>query len=126
VPEKSNSDLATLGESLSNIQSGTLIVSVNNFPFLKIDGESKTLDVEIKGLKECGIQTTNMIGGVTRGLMEMLSTSQKIAKGLHEKGWKLRVFQGGSSFFSMGRGVSSLTGFVWGDPLKLLKILRST
>ncbi len=121
-----NSDFSSIGESLSNILSGTLTVNVNNFPFLKIDGETKTLDVEIKGLKASGIQASDLVGDSRRGLLETLKISQRIAKDLHQKGWRLRVFEGGSSLFSMGRGVSSLTSFVWGDPTKLLKILSST
>jgi hypothetical protein len=123
---QANSNLVTLADSLSNVLSGTLIVSVNNFPFLKIDGESKNFDIEIKGLKESGIQTSKLAGDSSQGFLDTFKMAEKIAKGLHEKGWRLRVFDEGSSLVSMGRDVSPLTGFVWGNPLKLLKILRST
>jgi hypothetical protein len=125
VSDETNARLSTLADSLSNIAAGTLTVSVNNFPFLKIDGETKTLDVEITGLRESGIRAPS-IGESRPGFMDALKASEKIAKSLQENGWRLQVFEGGSSIILMGRGVSSLTRFVWGNPLKLLKILSST
>jgi hypothetical protein len=123
MTEKPSSDITTLSESLSNFLSGTMTVSVNNFPFLKIDGESRTFDIEIKGLKESGIETSSLLGESRHGMLETLKRSERIGEGLHEKGWRLRVFEGGRSVLSMGRGAPSLTGFVWGNPLGLLKIL---
>jgi len=126
MTEKKAGDFSTLSESLSNVLSGTVTVSVNNFPFLKIDGESKTFDIEIMGLKESGIETSTVVGDSRHGLLETLKSSERVARRFHEKGWRLRVFEGGSSVLSMGRGVPSLTGFVWGNPFELLKSLRST
>jgi hypothetical protein len=96
MTEKPSNDITTLSQSLSNFLSGTMTVSVNNFPFLKIDGESKTFDVEIKGLKESGIETSILFGESRHGMLERLKRSESIGKGLHEKGWRLRVFEGGS------------------------------
>jgi hypothetical protein len=126
VADQKNEELSNLTESLANILSGTLTVSVNNFPFLKIDAGSKTLDIEIKGFKESGLHSSDFIGGSRPGMLEILKKSEMIAKGLSEKGWRLRIFDGEISVISMGRGVSSLTGFIWGNPLRLSKILSST
>jgi hypothetical protein len=125
VADQKNEELSNLTESLTNILSGTLTVSINNFPFLKIDAESKSLDIEMKGFKESGLHSSDFIGAHP-GMLEILKKSEMIAKGLSENGWRLRIFEGEISVISMGRGVSPLTGFIWGNPLRLSKILSST
>lgn len=122
----SKEDDEMLFASLSDFLSGTLTISVNKFPFIKIDGETKTLDVEVKGLKESGLRLDELApaGDSKKGFFETMRMPGAIAKNLHEQGWKLRVFEGDESLIAMGRGVSSITGFVWLNPLKLSKIRK--
>ncbi len=110
---------------LSEFVSGTLTITVNSFPLAKIDGESKTLDVEVKGFRESGLHLGELlqIGDSKKGFLEKIKQSNSFAQSLHEDGWKVRVFEGDESLLTMGRGVSPLTGFMWLNPLKLPKIM---
>jgi hypothetical protein len=117
-------ELETLGLVLTDFLSGTLTVCINNFPFLKVNGESKTLDVELKGFKESGLHLGDMLekGDKKKDLMDTIKESSSVARRLHEIGWEIRVFEGEDSLIAMGNGVSSLTGYVWFNTLKLWKI----
>lgn len=123
----SKNDHETLFRNLSDFLSGTLTVSVNKFPFAKIDGEAKTLDLDMKGLENSGLRLDELFqsgDSKKNDFLETLRLSGGIAKNLHEQGWKLRVFEGDESLVALGQGVSSLTGFIWVNPLKLSKIRK--
>ena len=123
-PKKSNIDPL---EILPIFASGIFTVGVNGLPFLKVDAESHSVDVEARGVKECGIRLSKIIalqGGRRKGVRGLLEGQESIAKGLSEKGWKLVLYDRGSSILTMGRGVSRLTGYVRVNPLKLRKILK--
>jgi hypothetical protein len=111
---------------LSSFVSGNLTVSVNNFPFVKIDGETKTLDVEIKGLEQSGLKMGSFIqSGTSKGnFLDTIRQSSGMAHRLHNEGWSIRVFEGESSLLKVGRGVSPMTGFVWVNPLKIPRLMR--
>jgi hypothetical protein len=113
------------GRALTDFLSGSLTVSVNNLPFLKVDGESKTLDLELKGFEESGLRLGDWIeieepGG---GVFGKMRYSSELAKSLHHDGWRLRIFDRKDPLIAMGRGASHLTGYVWMNPLKIRKIL---
>lgn len=113
---------------LSVFEAGTVTISVNNFPLAKIDGETKTLDVELSGVREAGLKLGDFIEseGADGNPIEAIKRSSKFARNLKDDGWSLRVYEGDSSVLTMGRGVSSLTGFVWLNPLKLGRLLGLT
>jgi hypothetical protein len=109
----------------ASLISGVVTVTVNNFPFLKIDGVSKTLDVEIKGLEESGIKLNDFVQNDSKGTpLDTIKKSGNFAGTLNTDGWTLRVFEGTDSLVKMGKGVSPITGHVWINPLKLNKLLR--
>jgi len=123
-PKKMSADPLDL---LSSITSGTLTVGVNGLPFLKVDAESRSVGVEARGVKECGIRLSSIVeiqGGGRKGVSAILKGSESAAKGLSEKGWKLVLSDRGSTMLTMGRGVSKVTGHVRVNPLKLRKILE--
>jgi hypothetical protein len=121
-----NSDHRELVQALTtSLISGVVTVTVNNFPFLKIDGESKTLDVEIKGFEESGVRLNDILQKDSKGnALDSIRKSGNLAGSLNADGWMIRVFDGTDTLFKMGKGVSSITGHVWINPLKLPKLMK--
>jgi len=117
---------AVLLRMLSSVASGSLTINLNNFPFVKIDGKAKTLDVEIKGFEQSGLKIGDIMpSGKGKGsFLDTVKQSTDFARGLHDDGWSIRVFEGEQSLLKMGRGVSSMTGFVWLNPLKIPRLMR--
>ena len=113
-------------EILSSFESGVLTIRVNEFPLLKVDADSKSLDVEASGVREAGIKLSEVLqieGG--RGFRGLVRNSESLARGLSEKGWRLTLYDKGSGILEAGRGVSRLTGYVHLNPLRLRRILES-
>jgi hypothetical protein len=111
---------------LSFFEYGSVTITVNNFPFAKIDIASKLLDVELRGILESGLKLgelfdSNALGG---NVVDAIKRSGDFAKNLNRNGWSIRVYEGESSILKLGRGLSPLTGYVWLNPLKLSKLLR--
>jgi len=119
-------ELEELSLALIDFLSGSLTINVNNFPFLKINCETRSLTIEIKGFKQTGFHLGDLLGkgDNKKGLMETMKESSGMAHRLHDLGWELQLFEGEDSVLAMGRGVSSLTGYVWFNPLKLSKIIE--
>ena len=112
---------------LSILGSGTFTATVNGLPFLKVDADSRSIDVEIRGVNECGIRLGDIIEleAGQKGAVGLIKGSEATAKGLSEKGWRLVLYDKSNKILSIGRGVSKLTGHVQVNPLKLRKILES-
>ena len=112
---------------LSLFASGVLTVGVNGLPFLKVDAESRAVDVEAVGVKEYGIRLSKVIQleSGQKGVRGLLKGSESTAKGLSERGWRLTLYDKGGSILTMGRGVSRLTGYVRVNPMKIQKILET-
>jgi hypothetical protein len=121
--QKRNADPLNL---LSNLASGIFTVDVNDLPFLKVDAKTRSVEVETRGVKECGITLSNIIElqGDGKGVRALLKGSESTAKGLSEKGWKLILSDRNSTLITMGRGVSRLSGYMRINPLKLRKVLE--
>ncbi|MDH2900408.1 MAG: hypothetical protein PXY39_05505 [archaeon] len=126
MPKQQKSDADTL-ELLSMFESGILTVEVNGFPLAKVDAESRSLDLEAQGIKECGIKLSKLIEFETgeKGIKTMISASESTARRLSERGWSLALYDRGSTILKMGRGVSRLTGHIQVNLLKLRKILEN-
>ena len=126
MPKQRKSDADTL-KLLSMFESGILTVEVNGFPLAKVDAESRSLDLEAQGIKECGIKLSKLIEFETggKGIKTMISTSESTARRLSERGWSLALYDRGSTILKMGRGVSRLTGHIQVNLLKLRKILEN-
>ncbi len=123
----SQSGLAAPLSLLPLLTSGSLSVSVNEHPMLQVDSESRSLGIEVAGMRESGLVLGKLLAGgrEEKSLGRLLAASEGIAKKLSEIGWTLTLYDGGSSLLSMGRGVSRLTGHVRANPLELTKLLRA-
>jgi hypothetical protein len=115
-------------ELLSIFQSGVLSVQVNGFPFVKVDAETRSLDLEAQGIKESGIKLSGLMkleGGEDKGIRGIISTGGSTARKLSERGWSLAIHDKGSTVLKMGHGVSRLTGHIQVNIFRLRKILQS-
>ena len=110
---------------LELFSSGSLSAQVNGRPLAKIDAETRSLDLDVVGIKETGLKLTDLAKSEDSGYFGLLKTSKQTAKELAEIGWKLSLYDRGSSVLSMGSGVSKLTGHVWVNPFKLRSILKT-
>jgi len=113
---------------LPSLTSGSMTMSVNRHPLLKVDPDTKSLSVEAAGVKESGLKLGNASLSNSRektSLRNLLSSSERLAKGLSRVGWTLTVYDGGTDLLSMGSGVSRLTGHVRANPLRLMKLIRT-
>ncbi|MGI0092267.1 MAG: hypothetical protein ACREBS_11220 [Nitrososphaerales archaeon] len=115
-----------LFELLSVFESGSLTITANGLPMLKVDAQSRSVDVEAAGVKECGIKLSKIVKAEeSGGVFGMLKRSESMARGLSERGWRFVLYDRGSKLLTMGRGVSRLTGRIQANPLKLRRIIDS-
>ena len=109
---------------LDGFHSGILTIGVNGRPLAKIDAESHEIDLGTSGVKESGIRLSKLMPE-RKSLPTILKNSEKMARGLSDRGWKLTLYDDdGGSILSAGRGVSKLTSHMHVNPLKLGKILE--
>ena len=107
---------------------GRLTVSVNNFPLLKADATAKSVEVELKGVKETGLSLNALLkmgGPKSGGIFDALKGGEDVANKLDQMGWKFSLYDGGSSILTMGRGVSGFSGHISFNPLKIWRVLGS-
>lgn len=108
---------------LALLPAGKATVMVGGHPLVSVDADSKSLEVEADGFREAGLRLSDVVraeGGVTG----VLQGSRKVTGTLSELGWKLTLCAEGDRLLTMGSGVSSLTGRVWANPLRLRKLLE--
>lgn len=94
---------------------------------LRIDPESRSLNVEAAGIRESGFRLGKMLigSGEERSVRRLLTSSESLAKKLSEIGWTLTLYDGSSGLLSVGSRVSRLTGHIKANPIKLRKLLRT-
>jgi hypothetical protein len=112
---------------LSMFESGSLHVGINGRPLLKVDAETRSLDVEVAGIKETGIKFSKIKTSEDQslGIQGLIKTSRETARELSDIGWKLSVYDKGKSVLTMGSGVSRLTGRISANPLRLRRLLSA-
>ncbi|HYB75372.1 MAG TPA: hypothetical protein VEC08_00285 [Nitrososphaerales archaeon] len=112
---------------LPSLTSGSLTMTVNKLPLLKVDSDSRSLSVEAAGVRESGLKLGEVAlsrNGEKTSLGTLLSSSERLARSLAQVGWTLTVYDGNSDLLSMGRGISRMTGHVSVNPIKLMKLVR--
>ena len=85
-------------EFLSLFASGTVSINVNGQPLLKVDAESKSVDIDGPRVKECGIPLSKVIQleAGRKGVIGLLSGSRDTASRLSKQGWRLTLYDNGS------------------------------
>jgi hypothetical protein len=124
--ELDQEDHNVLARLLSSFESGTITVSVNNFPFMKVDSDSKKVAIEMRGFQESGLHFADLIETVNadKGVIQTIKQATGLAQSLQREGWGVRIFEGKDPLIAIGSGVSPLFGFVWFNPLMLPKISK--
>jgi len=115
--------LTSLLDLLAFTPSGRASITVGGRPFLSINSDEKTLEVETDGAKEAGLRLSDLVR-MQGGLSSMLKGSGNIAGTLSGLGWKLTLVAKGDRILTMGSGVSKFTGRISVNPLKLRKLLQ--
>ena len=115
-------DLVSLVELLETVPAGKMTVSAGGLPFVTVDADNKTLDVDLEKAKGAGLDVSEIIrieGGRTTTIRGSLS----LGGALSRLGWKLNLYSDGDRIISLGRGASRLTGHVSVNPLRLKRLL---
>lgn len=80
--------------------------------------------MEADGVREAGLHLKDLVKLEEGGRGGMLVGSMNATRTLSRLGWRLELYDEGERLFSMGSGVSRLTGRVGLNPLKLRKLLK--
>jgi len=118
--------VSSLSEVLELVSAGRATVTIGGLPFIEVNGDEKTLEVEADAAKKAGISISNL-AKENGGLFAMLTGPISVAGVLSQLGWRLTLRTGGEAVLHMGKGSSRLTGRITVNPLKsrkLLKVLR--
>jgi hypothetical protein len=110
---------------LSLISSGKADITIGGRPLLAIRSEDKAIEVDIHGMKNAGIQLSDIINLEAGDEKSLPAASLGIAAKLSRLGWRLLLYESGEKVLTMGRGVSRLTGHISANPLKLRKLLAA-
>jgi hypothetical protein len=108
--------------TLNIIREGKVTMSINGRPLVSLDSDSKSIGVEISGLKENGLKLSNLFETKMNKGRVFLETSHLLRK-LAKNGWSFSVYDRGErllttkSFSKLGRHL----GF---NPLRLKRILE--
>ena len=111
----------SLLDLLAFAPAGRATVAVDGCPFLSINSDEKTLEVEANGAKEAGLRLSDLVK-LHEGPVGVLEGSGHVAGALSRLGWKLTLNAEGERVLTMGSGVSKLIGRISVNPLKLRKL----
>lgn len=96
---------------------------MGGLPFIKVNGDSKTMEVEAAAAKQAGVRLSNL-AKMNGGPLSALRVPISAASTLSHLGWKLTLRTEGEVVLSMGKGSSRLTGRITVNPLKARKLLK--
>ncbi|HYB45056.1 MAG TPA: hypothetical protein VEC92_00905 [Nitrososphaerales archaeon] len=110
---------------LTLMPSGKATIKVNGRPFISINSDRRTLEVEASGAEEAGLRLSDFVRqrGSPVGLLE---GSWRFVEELSRLGWKLTLYSNGDKLLAVGSGVSRLTGGIRLNPLRLKKLLEAS
>jgi hypothetical protein len=111
----------SLLDLLAIVPAGKATITVRGRPFLSIDSDEKTLEVETDGAKEAGLRLSDLVR-LREGQVGVLEGSEHAAGALSRLGWKLTLCAEEDRVLMMVSGVSRLTGRISVNPLKLRRL----
>jgi hypothetical protein len=115
--------VSSLSDILALVSAGRATVAMGGLPFIKVNGDEKTLEVEADVAKQAGISLPNLVKK-SGGPLATLTGPISVAGVLSQIGWKLTLRTGGEAVLHMGKGSSRLTGRITVNPLKTRKLLK--
>ena len=125
-PSKTNrgDSLSSLFDILALVSAGRATVAIGGLQFIEVNGDEKTLDVEVAVAKRAGMKPLNL-AKTNVGPLGTLLGPIRVAGVLSQAGWKLNLRAGGEVVLTMGKGSSRLTGRITVNPLKTRKLLKA-
>jgi hypothetical protein len=109
---------------LSFMSGGRATVEVGGRPFISINSDERTLEVETDGAREAGLRLSRIVR-LQKGTVGTLEGTERVAGELSRLGWKLTLLAEGEKVVTMGSGVSRLTGRISLNPLRVKKLLEA-
>ena len=116
-----NADLTAALELLGAISKGKATLTVGGHPFVILDADQRTVEVEEGGVKAAGLHLWDLVKGGD-GTLAGLAGPLRVARTLSGQGWKLSLSADGDRVLTMGNGVSRLSGHIGVNPLKAMKL----
>ena len=116
--------LTSLLNLLAFMPAGSATITVGGRPFISINSDKKTLEVETGGVREAGLRLSDFVK-LQGGSMGLLESSGHATGELSRLGWKLTLYAEGDRLLAVGSGVSRLTGRISVNPLRLKKLLEA-
>ncbi len=105
---------------LGRISGGAVRATVDGRPFAELDGEHRTLTVEVGSWLEHGPRGRALLRESHVNLWE----ARGIPGALARSGWSVRFRDGAEEVIRLGRDASALTGHVHVAPAALWKLRR--
>lgn len=105
---------------LGRVSGGSLEVEVDGRPLAKIDGEGRTLTVQVAPLLAQGIH----VRPILREGHVRLWQAHGIPSALARAGWQVSLQDGSRELVGLGRAASRLTGHIHMSPTALGKLRR--
>ena len=103
---------------------GKATITVKGRPFVKVDADTKILEVDADGIRAAGLRLQDIGRTKGRPLLALLSQA-RVANLLSERGWRVNLYAEGEKVLTLGSGVSRLTGRIGLNPLKTRKLLKA-
>jgi hypothetical protein len=88
---------------LAFMPAGKATVTVGRHPFLSINSDEKTLEVEVEGAGKAGLRLSDLVR-LQEGSTNVLKGSRRITEALSRLGWKLTLCSGGKGYLRWGVG----------------------
>jgi hypothetical protein len=108
---------------LAAVSRGKATITVEGHPFIHLDADEKTLEVDANTFTAAGLRLQDL--GGRGGPLATLTGPVHVANALSDQGWKLTLCAEGEKVLTMGKGVSRLTGRIRMNPIKARKLLKA-
>ena len=100
---------------------GKVTISVDGSPVLSLDGDTKSLDLEISGLKKTNIRISNILETKSGG-GRILLRSTEAARRIVKNGWRFSLYDRGERLLTTSN-IPRLGPYLRFNPLRLKRIL---
>lgn len=107
---------------LDAINQGKVTVSIDGKPAISLDGNTKSLGLDMAGLEEVDLRISGLFQAKTSKGKILLKSSSAMRK-LAKNGWKFSLYDRGEQILTTG-GPSRLGPRLYFNPLKLRRMLR--
>ncbi len=104
------------------INEGKIRIGINGIPIVSLDGDSKSFEVEISGLRQNDLKISNLIESRKSKKRMLLETSGLLRK-ITKNGWSFSLYDKGERLLTTGKP-AKFGRYLHFNPLKLKRILE--